>query len=144
MEKVIILAITTLFGGADEHNWTKVENVMTQNVLLDYTSFVGGEPANLTPKQITDSWAGFLPGFDKTKHNLSDFNVVIHNETAIVTYTGKADHFIGKEIWTVEGTYESELKKVNDTWLVSKLKFNFKQQTGNLDLPAEATKRMKK
>lgn len=144
MEKIIILAISTLFSGADERNWEKVESVMTQNVLLDYTSFVGGEPANLTPKQITNSWAGFLPGFDKTHHQLSDFKVTINDETAIATYTGKADHFIGKEIWTVEGTYESELKKVNDTWKVSKLKFNFKQQTGNLDLPAMATKRMKK
>jgi hypothetical protein len=144
MEKIIILAISTLFSGADQHNWTKAENVMTENVLLDYTSFVGGEPANLTPKQITDSWAGFLPGFDKTNHQLSAFIVVINNDTATVTYTGKADHFIGSEIWTVEGTYESELKKVVDAWKVSKLKFNFKQQTGNLDLPAQATKRMKK
>lgn len=143
MEKIIILTITTLFLGADERNWSKVENVMSNVVLLDYTSFVGGEPLNLTPKQITESWANFLPGFDKTSHQLSDFNVVINNETAIITYTGKADHFIGSEIWTVEGTYESELKKIDNKWLVTKLKFNFGKQTGNLDLPAKATERMK-
>jgi hypothetical protein len=117
---------------------------MAEKVLLDYTSFVGGQPAILTPKQITSSWAGFLPGFDRTHHQLSDFAVAIASETATITYTGKADHFIGNEVWTVEGTYESELKKVNGNWVVSKLKFNFKQQTGNLELPAQATQRVKK
>jgi hypothetical protein len=36
------------------------------------------------------------------------------------------------------------LIKENDNWLVNKLKFNFLQQSGSLDLPAEATKRSKK
>ncbi len=140
----IIQTISTIFNSADEHNWKNIENVMTANVLLDYSSFVGGEPLNLSPKQITDSWAGFLPGFDKTKHQLSNFKVTINNLKAIVTYNGKADHFIGNEVWTVEGTYEIDLIKINYNWLVSGLKFNFASQSGNLDLPAKATVRMKK
>jgi SnoaL-like domain len=140
----VLLPVITIFNGADEHDWIKVENAMAPKVLLDYTSFSGGDPANLTPKQITESWAGFLPGFDKTHHQLSNFNSIIKNETATVTYTGKADHYINNEVWTVEGTYESELNKVNGNWLVSTLKFNFAAQSGNLDLPAKAIERMKK
>jgi SnoaL-like domain len=141
--KEIIQAITAIFSGVDEHNWAKIENQMTSNVLLDYTTFIGGEPANLSPKQITESWAGFLPGFDKTNHQLSNFEITLNLDKAMATYTGKADHFIDNEVWTVEGTYESELKKINSNWLVSKLKFNFVSQSGNLDLPAKATQRMK-
>jgi hypothetical protein len=140
----IIQAITTIFKSADEHNWKSIESVMLKTVLLDYTSFTGGEPAVLTPNQITESWAEFLPGFDKTHHQLSNFNVTINNNVAHATYSGKADHFIGNEIWTVEGNYESELNNINGQWLVSTLKFNFKKQTGNTGLPAEATARMKK
>jgi hypothetical protein len=33
---------------------------------------------------------------------------------------------------------------MDGNWLVSKLKFNFKKQSGNGDLPAEATDRIKK
>jgi hypothetical protein len=142
--KEIIQAITALFNGVDERNWLKTENAMASNVLLDYTSFVGGEPANLTAKQIIENWASFLPGFDKTNHQLFNFNVIATNETAIANYSGKADHFINDEMWTVEGTYESELIKMNDDWVVSKLKFNFISQFGNLDLPAKATEKMKK
>jgi hypothetical protein len=140
----IIEAINTIFKGADEHNWKRIESVMAETVLLDYTSFAGGEPAVLTPNQITKIWAGFLPGFDKTHHQLSNFNVTVNNNVAHVTYSGKADHFIGNEIWTVEGTYESGLNNINGQWLVTTLKFNFEKQTGNTNLPAEATSRMEK
>jgi hypothetical protein len=144
VEETIIMTITNLFGGADEHHWTKVESTMTDTVLLDYTSFVGGEPANLSPQQITGSWAGFLPGFDKTDHQLSDFKVITNKQKATAIYRGKADHFIDNEVWTVEGTYESELKMIDDVWKVSSLEFNFEQQSGNTTLPAEATNRMAK
>jgi hypothetical protein len=141
--KKIIEAITTIFKGADEHNWKSIESVMSDMVLLDYTSFVGGEPAALSPKQITESWAGFLPGFDKTHHQLSNFNITIENDVAHITYKGKADHFIGEEAWTVEGTYETELINSNANWLVTKLKFNFEKQSGDMGFPAIATARMK-
>lgn len=140
----IIEAITKIFKGADYRNWKSIESVMTETVMLDYTSFVGGEPAALTPKQITESWAGFLPGFDKTHHQLSNFNIVVDKDFAHITYKGKADHFIGDEIWTVEGTYESELNNIDGNWLVSKLTFHFEKQSGNMDLPAEARASMKK
>ncbi len=145
MENIeIIQAITAIFNGADEHNWSKIENVMLPNVLLDYTSFFGGEPSIQTPKQITNSWAGFLPGFDKTNHNLFDFKVTIDNDIATVINAIKGDHFIDNENWIVEGTYENELVKTNGKWLVSKLKFNFASQSGNLTLLAKATERIKK
>jgi SnoaL-like domain len=140
----IIEAVSTIFKGADEHNWKSIESVMAKTVLLDYASFTGGEPATLTPKQITESWAAFLLGFDKTHHQLSNFNVTVNNDVAHITYAGKADHFTGNEIWTVEGMYESELNKVEGNWWVSKLKFNFDKQSGNTDLAAKATARMKK
>jgi len=143
MEKEKILqAIQNLFAGADERNWQKVQSVMGENVLLDYTSMTGGTPTNLTPKQITDAWAGFLPGFDKTHHQLSGFEVKTNGATSTVRYTGKADHFIGSEVWIVEGTYDTELQKEKDRWVVIKHKFNFLKQSGNTNLPATATQVM--
>jgi SnoaL-like domain len=145
MENIeIIQAITTIFKGADEHNWSKIENILTPNVLMDYTSFFGGEPSIQTPKQITDSWAGFLPGFDETNHQLFDFQVTVNNDLATVNNAIKGDHFIDNENWIVEGTYDCELVKTNNKWLVSKIKFNFASQSGNLGLLAIATERMKK
>ncbi len=58
----IIQTISSIFIGADERNWQKVQIAMAKNVLLDYTSMVGGNPATQKPQQITDAWAAFLPG----------------------------------------------------------------------------------
>lgn len=142
-DEKLIQTISSLFAGADNRNWQQVQDTMAASVLLDYTSMTGGSPAEQTPKQITDAWAAFLPGFDKTHHQLSGFDVNVINATATVHYEGKADHFIGNTVWTVEGSYDTELKNENGAWRITKQKFNFTQQSGDTSLPALATTRMK-
>ncbi|HEY4324740.1 MAG TPA: nuclear transport factor 2 family protein [Mucilaginibacter sp.] len=141
--EIIIEIITKLFAGADERNWQKVESTMASTLLLDYTSMAGGELAELTPAQITNAWAAFLPGFDRTHHQLSAFEVKENNGIANAHYFGKAEHFIGGDIWIVEGSYDTELQKINGHWKITKHKLNFSGQSGNTNLPALAMERMK-
>ena len=47
-------------------------------------------------------------------------------------------------IWTVVGSYNFELKKDNNVWQIVKMKFNFKYQDGNTDLPQKAIDTLKK
>lgn len=136
----IIQAITNLFNGADEHNWAKVKTAFAENVLLDFSSLSGNPASTIPSKEIINSWAAFLPGFDKTHHQLSDFQIKQNGNSTTVHYNGKADHFIGNEIWTVEGTYDDEVINSNAGWVITKHKFNLTKQSGNLDLPAQATK----
>lgn len=143
MNNAVIEVIKKLFEGADERDWQKVESTMGEQVLLDYTSMAGGSPAVLAPSQITGAWAAFLPGFDRTHHQLFDFVVNEQSNVASVQYKGKADHFINGEVWVVEGSYETELKRVAKGWVVTKHKFNFASQHGNTELPAKAGARMK-
>lgn len=142
MENIIIHQVNTLFSGADERNWNKVKSVMHTPVLLDYSSMTGSPATNLTPEEITAAWSAFLPGFDRTNHKLSDFKVIINGDEAIVHYTGKADHYLNAEVWTVEGSYNTKFKRVNENWLVVAHTFNFQKQSGNNTLPAAATKKM--
>lgn len=130
----ITQSITTLFKGADERDWQKVRGVMAKNVLLDYSAMSGAEPSMQSPEQITDMWACFLPGFDKTHHHVSGFHVKLHGNKANVHYIGKTEHFIGDEVWTVDGAYDTELEKEGDKWLITAHKFNFEKQSGNTGL----------
>lgn len=131
--------ILDIFEGADERDWTRVKKAMAEKVLLDYSSMTGGEPALLSPDDIIKAWANFLPGFDKTKHNLSNFKISTSGNLTTVTFDGKADHFIKDVAWTVEGYYYAEAQNDNR---ISLLKFNFKRQRGDIELPAKATERM--
>lgn len=139
MTETIKKSVLDIFQGADERNWTRVQNAMAEKVLLDYTSMTGGNPAVLSPQEITNAWANFLPGFDKTKHNLTNFKITTDDKLRAVTFDGKADHFISDKIWTVEGDYYVEANSDNR---ISLLRFNFKSQSGDTELPSKATERM--
>jgi hypothetical protein len=140
MKEQIKRNIQYIFEGADERNWAKVKNAMAEKVLLDYTSMAGGEHALLSPDDIINAWANFLPGFDKTKHNLTNLKIAKSGKVTTITFEGKADHFIDDKIWTVEGDYYAEAQTDNS---ISLLKFNFKSQSGDTDLPLKASEKMK-
>ncbi|WP_413670569.1 nuclear transport factor 2 family protein [Mucilaginibacter sp. Mucisp86] len=142
MKDQIIETITALFAGADERDWGKVKNALAENVELDYSSMTGNPASTVTSEDIITAWRGFLPGFDETHHQLADFYVMQNGSAALVHYYGKADHFIGDELWTVEGTYDTELIESNDKWIIAKHKLNLIKQDGNMDLPAQAAARV--
>ncbi len=48
--------VNKLFIAVDNRDWESVESIFDKTVLLDYTSMAGGEPAELTPSQIINSW----------------------------------------------------------------------------------------
>lgn len=133
-----------LFTGADERDWEQVESAFDDNVLLDYTSTTGRAPAFMTPRQIVDTWAGLLPGFDRTCHQLFDIRISESEGSANAFFRGKADHYIDKDVWVVEGTYETTLVKKGENWLIREFKFNLKDWSGNRQLADVAIARMKK
>jgi hypothetical protein len=139
----IIETISAVFSGADERNWEKVQNAMAHNVLLDYASLSGSPAAVLPSKQIIETWKNFLPGFDRTHHQLSNFQVTPEGNAAKVHCNGKADHFIDKDVWTVEGTYDAEVMQTDGQWVATMLKFNLSKQSGNTSLPARAIEKLK-
>jgi ketosteroid isomerase-like protein len=144
METIITQQVNALFAGADERNWNMVMSVMDKQVLLDYSSMTGSPASNLTPEQISAAWAAFLPGFDRTNHTLSGFKIKINGNEAVANYIGKADHYLNGEVWTVEGSYNTNLKRITGNWLINSHKFNFEKQGGNTSLPTEATKKMER
>lgn len=139
--------VTQLFVATDNRDWDRVETSFGAQVLLDYTSMAGGEPAALTPDQITTNWKTILPGFDHTHHALSNFSVDLGENEATVTHYGNAAHFIdlkgAEDVWTVVGTYDHHLVKTASGWKVDKMKFNLKYMDGNMDLPRIAQERVK-
>ena len=140
MEQEIIHSITELFNAADEHDWARMQYQMADSILVDYSSFTGIPAAELSSATITEAWKNFLPGFDKTHHQLSNFSVSQQDGSATATFNGKADHFIGNESWTLLATYNASLVKKEDHWVITKLQLNLLEQSGNTGLPAIAAK----
>jgi hypothetical protein len=140
--------VTAIFTGTDGRDWQKVEKSFADKVLLDYTSMTGGAPATLSPQEITAAWKTLLPGFDSTKHQLSNFQVKQTGENADFTNDVRAVHYLqveGKQdSWIVKGHYSFQLKKINNEWKVTAMKFIKEEISGNTILPQLAMERVKK
>ena len=140
--KEIIQQIELFFAATDARNWDHVEKSMDEQVLLDYSSMNGNPPAMLRALDIVTAWSAFLPGFDRTHHQLSDFIVKKAANTATAHFDGHANHYLDGDVWTVRGSYDIKLRLVNNRWLVTEFKFNFASQSGNTELPKFAAQRI--
>lgn len=134
--------IHTLFQQTDARNWKAVEQTFAPQVTLDYTSMAGGEPAQVTPQEITDSWKSLLPGFESTEHKIQIIDSTYNGGRATAKVKGIASHYLsneeGEDAWIVEGTYDFELEQVEGLWKIRLMRFNLQKQSGNNQLPALA------
>ncbi len=139
MDQDIESSVINLFVHTDQREWDQLKKVFADKVVLDYSSFNRQPAAELTPEQIVSAWSGFLPKFQSTHHQLGNLLVKRSANKAQVFCYGTASHYFpnesGGNVWIVVGTYAVELIQLRGSWKVSSMKFNFKYQDGNTDLP---------
>lgn len=137
--------VSRFFAAVDCCDWAAVQELMTDPFHVDYSSYGGGFASDVTPEELTSAWAGLLPYFDHVHHQIGNLIVEQEGETADVQCHGMSSHFIadhpGGDLQFVVGTYDLTLKRVNGTWRLSSMRFNFKYASGNADLAAEAGRR---
>ncbi|WP_352957765.1 nuclear transport factor 2 family protein [Mesorhizobium sp. M1156] len=78
----------------------------------------GGEPQRFAPSALLDAWADLLPGFDATRHELSDIQVEIGDGAATAQARVRATHWLGDRMWVVAGSYEYALVRTDNGWQV--------------------------
>ncbi|WP_084065250.1 nuclear transport factor 2 family protein [Paenibacillus stellifer] len=140
-------AVVELFVAVDSRDWDTVRRGLADQVLLDYSSMNGQPPALLSANEIIDSWRNVLPGFDSTHHQLGNMLVRANQSDASLFCYGTATHYLeheGGNVWTVVGSYDFDLKETNGGWRIIKMKFNYKYQDGNAELPGLAIENAKK
>lgn len=143
----VIQFINSFFISVDTHQWEKVENSLTDTVLLDYKSMNGKEPSVEKRKDIVESWKNFLPGFDSTHHQLGNYLISSTGERIQIFLYVTASHYLKNEtednLWQVVGSYNIEIIADENTFKISEFRFNFKFSTGNEKLTELAGDRIK-
>lgn len=138
----IIETCTRMGWHADQREWERLAEIFADKVMLDYTSLNGGEPAELTPGQITGAWSGLLGSFDATQHLITNHLVTVEGDTAVCTASFQATHRLanphGSPLWTLGGTYRFDLVRTGDGWKISGVVMNATWADGNKDLMALA------
>lgn len=143
MEKEAINTVKTVFSETDQRNWAQVEAQMASTVWLDYASLSGQPGSTVRASDIIAGWKSVLPGFERTHHQLSNFEAKAITDGYQLTFHGKADHYLNDKVWTVLGGYRAEVNTAGHRPLMTQLVFNLEEQTGELSLAAQAMDNIK-
>ena len=129
--KTIVESVGTL---ADTGNFEALEKLYAEEVEVDYTSLAGGEVELKSPQGLMAQWASVLPGFDLTRHELSNIIVKIDGHKAIATADVVADHYVSDLFWQVKGDYLYKLEKGSEGWQITSHIFNLTSEEGTRDV----------
>ena len=119
---------------ADRHEFEALEELYADEFLLDYSS-LSGEPAEIkSPRALMTAWANVLPGFDRTRHALSDVAASVEGDHATATANVEAGHWVDGAYWQVGGHYDYQLERQADTWKITSMTFTLEDETGSRDV----------
>jgi len=136
--------VTRLFVSTDERNWAAVRDCFDETVLFDMTSVAGGQPATLTPEQITQGWDAGLKPIEQIHHQTGNVAIQVGDSggQARVLCYGIAYHYrktkSGRNTRVFVGSYEIGLREYAPlAWRINAFRFNLKFIDGNRELEAE-------
>ena len=137
----IITLVSSIPMAVDLAAYDLTKAAFAPEIIIDYTSLWGGEPAKMTPADLMSAWRGIVPGFDATWHELGPITVEIDgtDATAIAFVDGR--HWIGDDLWRPIGTYHWDVAQVEGEWRVTRMVFNMTDEIGDRALAAQAMER---
>lgn len=139
----VIETCTRMAWHADQREWDALRDVFADEVLLDYTSLQGGEPATISREQLIESWAGLLGKLQATQHLVTNHLVTVSGDTASCTAAFQATHLFpnahGDPIWTLGGSYCFELVRDSERWRISALTMTATWASGNQQIMSLAS-----
>ena len=127
IEDVVCRSITF----TDLRRFDEAAAQFADGAVFDYSSLHGPDfaavPAN-------DFWSGvddWVPGFDATQHQITNFIVDIDGDLAGCTCMVRAQNRIGEQFWTTAGVYYYKLARRDESWSITYLKYDEQYQEGD-------------
>ena len=137
-EAAIFTIVESVANLADKSNFESLEQLYAEEIKVDYTSAFGGEVELKSPQALMTQWANSLPGFDRTRHQISNIEIEVKENRATTTANVTADHYLNKMFWQIAGSYEYGLVKENGRWAINQMTFIAESEQGSRDIIQEA------
>lgn len=143
-QQQIKLQLQSMGTLADQNAFEYLGRVFSDQVLVDYTSAFGGKAASVNRVDLVKSWAGLLPGFDLTRHDLNNMKVSVEGNNATATADITTSHYLRDEttnkehFWQISGRYIYTLEKSDKRWTISSLTLVAGPEEGSREVLAKA------
>lgn len=119
---------------ADAGLFAHLEALFAPRVYVDYQSLNGQAPETKDAAALMREWAGVLPGFDLTFHDLDEVGVDLRGDIAAVGANVSADHFVAGLFWQVRGQYEFVFRRLDGRWKIETLRFLLREEDGTREV----------
>jgi hypothetical protein len=124
---------------ADQREWAKLRGLYADEVAIDYTSFVGGEPSRVRADDLMAGWKTGLKRYTGTQHLLGNHRVTVEGDHATCLVYVQATHWLAQPdtddaTWTAHGYYDYRLERSENRWKITHHTFTATIVYGNRHL----------
>ncbi len=137
----IISVVASIPLAVDLADYDLAARAFAPEIVIDYTSLWGGDPMQTTPADLMTAWRSLVPGFDATRHEVTDIQAQIDGDSAEATAKVDGRHWIDGQLWRPVGTYHWQLRRLNGQWQVTHMTFTMTREFGDRGLTAIASER---
>ena len=128
-------------AGVDAKDWETTRSFFTDQITVDFTSLVGGEPATIPADALMDGWSANLTAEKTSFHLRGNHRITFHgDDRATMVSHGYAWNRMergalpdngGEALWEVWGTYVHGFERTDAGWQVNAMAFIATAQRGN-------------
>ncbi|MGK7755189.1 nuclear transport factor 2 family protein [Roseovarius sp. C03] len=133
-EAAVMTIVESVGVLADTRNFEALEALFADEVTVDYSTLSEEAAALKSPSTLMSEWAATLPGFDRTRHALSDVEASVLGDSATARANVVAGHWIDGAYWEVAGHYDYALIRGDQGWRITEMTFTLEDETGSRDV----------
>lgn len=125
----------------DAKDWVAARTFFTEDIQVDFTSLIGGEPATIPSDALISGWAANLTEEKESFHLRGNHQITFDGADAAVMLshgyawnrmeTGALPENGGEVLWEVWGTYEHGFERTEDGWRVNAMTFTATAERGS-------------
>jgi hypothetical protein len=119
----------------DRKDWPKARSSFADQVRVDFTSLVGGQPATIKSDDLIAGWSGNLKGNKQSLHIRGGALVTLNGDKASVYSNGYAWNKMpggtDGDLWEVWGNYIHEFERTQNGWKITGFTFNMVHERGS-------------
>ncbi|MDW3182736.1 nuclear transport factor 2 family protein [Roseobacter sp.] len=137
----MIRVADTIDAAVDAKDWALARSLFTDEIRVDFTSLIGGEPATIPADGLIAGWSGNLTEEKESFHLRGNHRITFEADgSATMVSHGYAWNKMergalaengGNALWEVWGTYEHSFVQTEAGWRVDGMSFFATAERGN-------------
>ncbi|SHG93053.1 nuclear transport factor 2 family protein [Marivita hallyeonensis] len=128
-------------AAVDAKDWTLARSLFTDEITVDFTSLIGGDPATIPADVLIAGWSANLSGEKESFHLRGNHRITFDStdEATMLSHgyawnrmpSGALDENGGNDLWEVWGTYVHDFTRTEDGWRVEGMTFTATAERGS-------------